>query len=122
MPRKLFWISLFGVLALLALSLAAILPTATAYQSSDPTPTPDPSHDAHHPDQADSANTALVGTVWVANEYGNSLSVIDAASNQIITTFTGVEGPHNIQASSDGQTIWAVSGHESIALAIDATT
>src|SRR3990172_10377259 len=65
---------------------------------------------------------SIQGTVWVADEFGNSITVIDAATNQVITTLTGVEGPHNLQAAPDGKTVWAVSGHESLALMIHATT
>lgn len=69
-----------------------------------------------------SAPVEMQGTVWTANEHGNSISVIDARTNEVITTLTGVEGPHNLQAAPDGKTIWAVSGHESLALMIDAAT
>lgn len=52
----------------------------------------------------------VTGTVWVANEDGNSLSVIDTETNQVATTVTGIEAPHNVQVGQDG-TVWAVSGH-----------
>ncbi|MBI1281337.1 MAG: multicopper oxidase domain-containing protein [Anaerolineaceae bacterium] len=68
------------------------------------------------------ANDVIQGTIWVANENGNSITVIDASTNQVITTLTGIEGPHNLQVSPDGKTVWAVSGHDSTALLIDATT
>src|SRR5689334_20149903 len=68
----------------------------------------------------DPAHAGLVqGTVWVADEYGNSLTVIDASTNQVVTRLTGVEGPHNLQVAPDGQSVWAVSGHEKLALTID---
>jgi YVTN family beta-propeller protein len=60
------------------------------------------------------------GTVWVANEDGASLTAIDAARNEVLTTLTGIEGPHNLQASPDGRSVWAVSGHESQAVMVDA--
>src|SRR3990172_1917893 len=69
-----------------------------------------------------SSGKPLQGTVWVANEYGNNITVIDVATNQVLTTLTGVEGPHNLQVAPDGKTVWAVSGHESLALMIDAET
>ncbi|KAB2903127.1 MAG: multicopper oxidase domain-containing protein [Anaerolineae bacterium] len=81
---------------------------------SDPTPTPD--HAAHH------GPAVLQGMVWVANEAGNSLSVMDAGTNTVITTLTGIEGPHNIQVAPDGKSVWAVSGHDSLAVKIDALT
>lgn len=61
------------------------------------------------------------GTVWVANEGGNSLTAIDANTNKVLTTLNGIEGPHNLQVAPDGKSVWAVSGHESLAVMIDAT-
>ncbi len=64
----------------------------------------------------------IQGTVWVADEFGNSITVIDASTNELITTLTGIEGPHNLQVSPDGARVWAVSGHDSTAVVIDAQT
>ena len=60
------------------------------------------------------------GTVWVANEDGASLTAIDAARNEVAATLTGIEGPHNLQVSPDGQNVWAVSGHDAMAVMLDA--
>jgi YVTN family beta-propeller protein len=67
-------------------------------------------------------DSEISGTVWVANEYGNSISVIDTSTNEVITTLTGIEGPHNLQVAPDGRIVWAVSGEDSIAIKIDATS
>lgn len=40
--------------------------------------------------QAATITLPLAGTIWVANEEGNSLSVIDAATNSVVTTLTGI--------------------------------
>jgi YVTN family beta-propeller protein len=64
----------------------------------------------------------IQGTVWVADEHGNSITVIDAATNKIVTTLTGIEGPHNLQVAPDGKSVWAVSGHQSLAVMIDPAT
>lgn len=63
----------------------------------------------------------LTGTVWVADETGNSITVIDASDNKVVTTLTGIEGPHNIQVAPNGKRVWVVSSHESRAVVIDAT-
>src|SRR3970282_2591364 len=55
------------------------------------------------------------GTVWVANEGGAALTAIDAGSNEVVATLTGVEGAHHIQVAPDGPTVWAVNGHDSLA-------
>ena len=60
------------------------------------------------------------GTVWVANEAGNSLTAIDAATGRVINTVRGIEAPHNVQASDDGRSVWAVSGHDSTLVGIGA--
>ncbi|GAB2696376.1 YncE family protein [Thalassiella azotivora] len=56
------------------------------------------------------APTDVTGAVWVADEDGDSLTVLDAATGATVTTVTGVEAPHNVQASADGTAVWALSG------------
>ena len=65
-------------------------------------------------------NKGIEGTVWVADEEGTSITVINATTNKVITTLDGIEGPHNLQVAPDGKTVWAVSGHEALAVMIDA--
>lgn len=60
------------------------------------------------------------GTVWVANEEGGSLTAIDAARNEVVANLSGVEGPHNLQVAPDGKDVWAVSGHDSLAVMVTA--
>lgn len=66
--------------------------------------------------------TEVTGTVWVADEGDNSLTVIDAASSKVVATVTGISAPHNVQASPDGATVWAVSGTAQAVVALDAST
>ena len=68
------------------------------------------------------AASAVQGSVWVADEDGNGLTVVDAATNRVVTRLTGIEGPHNVQVAPDGRSVWAVSGHDSLAVMIDAQT
>ncbi|TFD78281.1 cytochrome D1 domain-containing protein [Cryobacterium fucosi] len=72
--------------------------------------------------QASPHEDLVTGTVWVANEDGGSLTAIDAASNTVATTLTGIESPHNVQASADGRSVWAVSGTTSMAVKIDSSS
>ncbi|MFE9773326.1 beta-propeller fold lactonase family protein [Streptomyces sp. NPDC005931] len=51
----------------------------------------------------------VTGTVWVANEGGDSLTAIDASTNRAVATVKGIPGPHNVQAAPDGRTVWTVS-------------
>lgn len=69
-----------------------------------------------------SQNLSVQGTIWVADETGNSITVIDASTNEVIATLTGIEGPHNLQVSPDGTSVWAVSGHDNTAVQIDVRT
>ncbi len=74
--------------------------------------------------QADTGQVAgqVTGTVWVADEDGDSLTAIDASSSRAVTTVNGIASPHNVQASPDGATVWAVSGSAQAVVAIDAVT
>ncbi len=65
---------------------------------------------------------SITGSIWIANEAGNSLTIVNAETNKAIATLTGIEGPHNVQLSPDSKTVWAVSGHKSLAVAIDTAT
>lgn len=62
------------------------------------------------------------GAVWVANEGGNSLSILDATTHRVVTTVSGIGAPHNVQAGPDGSRVWAVSGTARALVAIDAAT
>lgn len=39
-----------------------------------------------------------------------------------MTTLTGIEGPHNLQVSPDGKNVWAVSGHDAMAVMVEVET
>ncbi|GAA0467119.1 hypothetical protein Aca07nite_71490 [Actinoplanes capillaceus] len=66
--------------------------------------------------------SGMPGSVWVANEEGGSLSVIDTATNTVVTTVEGIAEPHNVQVAPDGARVYAVSGHASTVAALDAAT
>ena len=61
------------------------------------------------------------GSVWVADEGHDSVSVIDAATNTVTMTLTGIKGPHNIQVGRDDSVVYAVSS-AGIVVAIDPAT
>lgn len=77
---------------------------------------------AMHGDGHGADASGVEGTVWVANEEEGSLSVIDAATNRVVATLRGIEGPHNVQAAPDGLSAWVVSGHDGTAVRVDART
>lgn len=61
------------------------------------------------------------GSVWVADEGHDSLTVIDAATSAVAMTLNGIKAPHNIQVGRDGAVVYAVSS-AGVVVAIDATT
>lgn len=61
------------------------------------------------------------GSVWVADEGHDSITVIDAATNAVTMTLTGITAPHNIQVARDGAVVYAVS-NAGVVVAIDPTT
>jgi len=104
-----------GVLVFLGASaVAAIVATAALVTTSDDEPEPATRAQQH---------LGMVrGTVWVANEDGASLTAIDAGQNKVVTTVTGIKGPHNVQVAPDGRALWAVSGSASLAVMVDSKT
>lgn len=72
-------------------------------------------------DQAPSSPPPRSGSVWVADEGTDSLSVIDAATNTVAMTVTGIQGPHNVQVARDGAVVYATSS-AGIVMAIDPAT
>lgn len=60
-----------------------------------------------------SSGEAVTGKIYVANEDGESISVIDASNLQNVTSINVADGSgdmlmvHNVQVAPDGKTIWA---------------
>lgn len=92
------------VIAIAAAFLGAVLVAAVALVVIGGTSIND------QPASASTHQSMVTGTIWVANEAGGSLTAIDAATNTVATTVSGVDGPHNVQVSPDGTSVWAVSG------------
>jgi YVTN family beta-propeller protein len=67
-------------------------------------------------------SAGIPGSVWVADETGNSLTVLDTAANTVATTLTGIDGPHNVQVGRDPVTVYATSAGSDMVVAIDAAT
>lgn len=55
----------------------------------------------------------ITGAVWVANEGAGTLTVLDAGSNEVVATLTGVAAPHNVQAGN-GLALWVTSGRGTV--------
>lgn len=61
------------------------------------------------------------GSVWVANEGQDSLTVLDAANGTTAITLNGIKAPHNVQVGRDGAIVYAVSS-AGVVVAIDAAS
>ena len=61
------------------------------------------------------------GSVWIADEGADSLSVIDAATHSVAMTMAGIKAPHNVQVARDGAVVYATSG-AGVVVAIDPIT
>ena len=59
------------------------------------------------------------GTIWVANEDGDSLTALDASSNRVVATLHGLPGPHDVQATPDGREVWVISGPTAQVIVLD---
>lgn len=91
--------------------LAAAMASCSGEEPQDGGPPPDASEPA-----------AVPGSVWVADETGNSLTVLDAEANTVATTLTGIPAPHNVQVGQDSATVYATSASSDMVVAIDAAT
>ncbi|TNH28501.1 DUF1513 domain-containing protein [Micromonospora orduensis] len=100
-----------------AVAGVATMAVLTGGCASADSPTASPSSRTSDPSPA-----GLAGVVWVANEGGHSLSVIDAAASTVVTTVVGIEAPHNVQIDRDGNRVYAVSGHASTVVVLDTAT
>jgi YVTN family beta-propeller protein len=60
------------------------------------------------------------GRAFVSNQYGDSVSVVDAGSLQTVATLPLVTYPEGID--SDGKTVWVVSWMDELLLGIDAVS
>ncbi|GAA4763853.1 hypothetical protein [Citricoccus nitrophenolicus] len=97
-------------------SLAALITGGLAACSNDRSP------EATTATPPSSDGNGVAGAVWVANEESDSLTILDAATNEVVTTLTGVKAPHNVQVGADGFIGYAVSGDDNTTIAIDAET
>ena len=57
---------------------------------------------------------AATGTVYVADEAANTISVIDATSFKKIGSIPGGSGPHNVQVAPDGKWVWITNNGDPV--------
>lgn len=91
--------------------------TLSGCDGGDPAPV-DPMVD--NPAAGPADTMASDGTVWVANEGDDSISILDAETGDLISTLRSLASPHNVQASPDHETVWVTTTGGVVA--IDAET
>lgn len=75
--------------------------------------------DSGAPTSATTPASGAQGTVWVADEGGNAVTAVDAATNAVVTTVSGISSPHNVQVAPDGKHVYAVSGDGNTVAEVD---
>lgn len=70
---------------------------------------------------ADSHDSAAA-RIYVTNSAGNTIDVIDSASNQVVEVIHGIELPHGITFSPDGGRIYISNESESVLDVVDRRT
>src|SRR5690625_76959 len=73
------------------------------------------------PSPAAPGSGTLAGSVWVSNDGGDSLSVIDAATNALTVTLRGLTNPHNIQVGLAGTAVYATDTSDRVVTVDPAT-
>lgn len=68
------------------------------------------------------AGPALADKIFVSNEKGNSVTVLDADSLEVIHTITGMQRPRGITASPDGKVIYVCASDDDLVRVYDAET
>ena len=74
------------------------------------------------------ASAALLGSpamadkIFVSNANGNSVSVLDAATLEVIHTIEGIQRPRGITASPDGKVLYVCASDDNLVRVYDTTT
>lgn len=98
MTRRTLAFAAVGVLSLTGCAGSAGAPAGTA------------------PDTSVAASSGPEGSVWVANEGASSLSVLDARTGEVVATLTGLAEPHNVQAGTAKDVVWATGAGGVVAI------
>lgn len=75
--------------------------------------------DSGAPTSAATSASGPQGTVWVADEGSGAMTAINAATNDVVTTVSGISGPHNVQVAPDGKHVYAISGDGNTVVEVD---
>jgi YVTN family beta-propeller protein len=125
--RKFLLLSILTVLALFVAACGQAAPTATQPQAPEPETASQQTGGATNLETsanesaavtekttAESAEKSLEGLVWVANGMEDSLSAIDIATGQVVTTAPVGVNPHILTSSPNGQIIYVINagGHD----------
>jgi YVTN family beta-propeller protein len=60
--------------------------------------------------------------IYITNSAGNTIDVVDSATNQVVQTLRGIELPHGVNFSPDGSRVYVSNEFESVLDVIDRKT
>jgi len=75
----------------------------------------------HEADAAVAASPSIA-RIYVTNSAGNTIDVIDPASNKVVQTIRGIELPHGVAFSPDGSRVYISNESESVLDVVDRTS
>ena len=65
---------------------------------------------------------AATSRIYVTNNAGTTISVIDPATNKVVETITGIEVPESVHSSPDGSRLYISNGSENFVDVLDRKT
>jgi len=65
---------------------------------------------------------ASTARVYVTNSAGNTIDVVDSATNKVVQTIKGIEVPHGVNFSPDGKKVYISNESEAVLDVVDRET
>src|SRR4030088_1220557 len=65
---------------------------------------------------------ASTARVYVTNSAGNTIDVVDSATNKVVQTIKGIEVPHGVNFSPDGKRVYISNEAEAVLDVVDRET
>src|ERR1700736_3040922 len=65
---------------------------------------------------------ASTARVYVTNSAGNTIDVVDSATNKVVQTSNGIEVPHGVNFSADGKRVYISNEADAVLDVVDQAT
>ena len=66
------------------------------------------------PEIASAASRGVIARIYVTNSAGNTIDVIDPTTNKVVQVIRGIELPHGVAVSPDGQRVYVSNESDSV--------